>query len=390
MTASLKIKKDRYYAVINYKDGGSYKQKWISLGLSVKNNKRRAESMLEKIKSEYESEYSTPSGDMLFTDYMQRWLYEKKPMVELSTWEGYQVFIERHIIPYFEPFHLKLRELKPQHIKDYYRDKYVSGRVDGKGGLAIRSIKKHGAVIKEALRDAVTDEMIAGNPAAGVQMPAKETTKTHEVFLTAGDAREVMKAFAGHLLEAIVCVTLYYGLRRSEALGLRWGAIDFEHNKLSINHTVVKHKTIVAKDSTKNDGSRFTFDLIPEVKDILIKQREFQQHNRDVFGKAYVENDYIFTHEDGTVLRPDCVTRGFQRVLKRNGLPKMRFHDLRHSTASILYDSGWDIKDIQIWLRHASIDVTADIYTHISKSRKASIGNSLGSILRDVREDNGE
>lgn len=142
MTGSLKVKNEKYYAVINYKDGSAYKQKWISLGLPTKNNKRKAEALLEEIKRKYEDEYSSPEGDMKFTKYIEKWLKSKRGSVEKSTWEGYQIYCERHIIPYFEPLGLSLRGVKPRHIKQYYLDKFSSGRLDGKeGGLSIPSLK---------------------------------------------------------------------------------------------------------------------------------------------------------------------------------------------------------------------------------------------------------
>lgn len=380
MTAVLKIKGDRYYAVLNYKDSGEYKQKWVSLGIPVKNNKRKAEQMLLEVQRKYEDRYSTAFGDMLFSTYVKQWLYRKKPSIELSTWEGYQIYAERHIIPYFEALSLSLRDVKPKHIQDYYLYKYTSGRLDNKpGGLSIASIKKHSIVLKEALDDAVLEELISRNPARGVKLPAKNISKKEKTFLTAEKANKLLKAFDGHPLQALVYVTLYYGLRRSEVLGLRWSAIDFEKNTLSINHAVVKNRTIVEKDTVKTQSSYHTYLLIDDVKQILLREREKKREQKAFFGKAYKESDYVFTWEDGSLLRPDYVTRGFQRVLKRNGFPVMRFHDLRHSTASILYDKGWDIKDIQSWLRHSSIDVTSDIYTHITEDRKAKKANELNS-----------
>lgn len=383
MTVSLTVKNNRYYAVINYKEVDQYKQKWIALGLPAKNNKRKAEAMVEQIKREYEEAYSMPGGDMPFVSYVKKWLYGKKPMIELSTWEGYQIYAERHIIPYFEKLDLTLREVKPHHIKEYYEYKYVNGRLDGKeGGLSIASIKKHGIVLKEALNEAVIEELIPRNPAQGVKLPAKMTTKQERVFLNAEKANAVLSAFAGHNLQPLVYTTIYYGLRRSEVLGLRWSAVDFEKGTITINHTVVKNKTIVEKDSTKTQSSYHTYKLIDDVKDVLLAHKAAQEENRKAFGRGYKDSDYIFVWEDGTLFRPDYVTRGFQRVLKSHGLPIMRFHDLRHSTASILYDMGWDLKDIQLWLRHSSIDVTADIYTHISEDRKSNMANSLNSTFK--------
>lgn len=380
MTASLKIKGDRYYAVINYKEGTNYKQKWIALGIPAKNNKRRAEAMLDEIKREYEERYSTPAGDMMFVAYARQWLEKKKTCTEMSTWEGYQIYVERHIVPYFEPLKLSLRDIKPQHIMDYYHYKYTAGRLDGKeGGLSIPSIKKHATVIKEILSEALIAEYIIRNPATGVKLPAKDVSTKDKVFLNSDKANEVLAAFDGHQLQALVYTTLYYGLRRSEVLGLRWSAVDFKNNTLTINHTVVKNRTIVQKDSTKTQSSHHTYMLIDDVREVLLKQKAKQEKNKIEHGSAYHQSDYIFTWEDGTLFRPDYITRGFQRVLKAHGFPAMRFHDLRHSTASILYDKGWGLKDIQMWLRHSSIDVTGDIYTHIADDRRSKMAAELNS-----------
>lgn len=380
MTASLKIKGDRYYAVINYKEGTNYKQKWIALGIPAKNNKRRAEAMLDEIKREYEERYSTPAGDMMFVTYARQWLERKKTCTELSTWEGYQIYVDRHIVPYFEPLKLSLRDVKPQHIMDYYHYKYTAGRLDGKdGGLSIPSIKKHATVIKEIFGDAFIAEYVIKNPASGVKLPAKDVSTKEKVFLNSGKANEVLAAFEGHQLQALVYTTLYYGLRRSEVLGLRWSAVDFKNNTLTINHTVVKNRTIVQKDSTKTQSSHHTYMLIDDVREVLLRQKAKQERNKIEYGSAYHQSDYIFTWEDGTLFRPDYITRGFQRVLKAHGFPAMRFHDLRHSTASILYDKGWGLKDIQMWLRHSSIDVTGDIYTHIADDRRSKMAAELNS-----------
>lgn len=383
MTATLRIKNDRYYAVVSYKDGSEYKQKWVALGLPAKNNKRRAEAMLEEVKREYSERYSMPNGDVPLVQYIRQWLIKKKPYIELSTWEGYQIYSERHIIPYFEPLNLTLRDVKPQHVRDYYNFKYTSGRLDGKeGGLSIPSIKKHAIVLKEVFNDAVMEEYMPRNPAAGVKLPAKDVATRQKRFLTSEQANEMLKIFKGHPLEALVYTTLYYGLRRSEVLGLRWRAVDFENGTLSINHTVVKNVTIVEKDCTKTQSSFHTYLLIDDVRDRLLAQREWQKQNKKDYGQSYHDSDYIFTWPDGKLFRPDYITHGFRKALVDNGFPEMRFHDLRHSTASILYDKGWDMKDIQSWLRHSSIEVTSDIYTHISEDRKIQLANKLNNTFK--------
>ena len=135
--------------------------------------------------------------------------------------------------------------------------------------------------------------------------------------------------------------------------------------------------TVEYKDKTKSKTSARTFPLLADVREVLLKLKEKQNGSRKIFGNTYKDSDYIFKWQDGRLYRPDYVTRSFQRVLKKHGLKVIRFHDIRHSTASILYDKGWDLKDIQDWLGHADIETTGNIYTHISNQRKQTTAKSL-------------
>lgn len=380
MTGCLQIKNNKYYAVLNWKDeNGKRKRKWVGTNIVVRGNKRRAQQALNKIIAEYEPiVQSTENGTMLFSSFVRQWLYNKKGKVEQSTWERYKICAERHIIPYFEEKGLTLSQLMPKHFVDFYNYKFTGGRLDGKkGGLSIATIKSLGLVIKETLNYAVILEYISRNPALNVPLPRAEEKHQVGVFLNAEQANLVLKAFRGHHLQPLVYVTLYYGLRRSEVLGLRWSAIDFENNILKINHTVVKNLTVVAKDKTKTVSSNRSYELLPEIRELLLRLKKQTEDNRKLCGKDYIESDYIFVWTNGKRYAPDYITRGFQRVLKNNNLPKMRFHDLRHSTASILYDKGWGLKDIQEWLGHADIQTTGDIYTHISHIRRHSMAKNI-------------
>lgn len=379
MTGSLKIKNDTFYAVINLKEDGKYKQKWISTKLKVKGNKRKATEFLNKIMAEYEANETQPNtDDILFTDYLMQWLEKKKSKIDPITWQGYRIYVEKHIVPFFESKRLKLSELKPRHISDYYDYKFTSGRLDGKpGGLSVRTIKSHSLIIKEVLDDALVKEIITKNVAAKVPLPKQKNKIKKETFLNTEEANQILSLFKGHHLQPLIYVTLYYGLRRSEVLGLKWSAIDFKNDKIKINHTVVKHTTVVAKDKTKTEASRREYILLPEIKAVLLNLKKEAQKNKKIFGKTYQNNDYVFTWPDGRLYRPDYITSAFQKVLAKNNFPKMRFHDLRHSCASILYDKGWELKDIQTWLGHADIETTANIYTHISKSRKEFMAKDL-------------
>jgi len=390
VTGRLVERNGKYHAVLYFRDKNKKeKQIWRSTGYDIKGNKKKAEVKLKELEEEFRHlEYCEPEpiinddNKLLFTEAVKQWLKNKQNKIERSTWEGYKNYIDSHIIPYFEPLHLTLDSIAPKHIKDFYESRFKNGRRNGKGGLSVRSIKKFGAVLKQIFNEAVISEQITRNPASGVPLPKQDKPEFKGVFLTAEEANRLLQAFMGHELQAMVYVTLYYGLRRSEALGLKWGAVDFESEAITINHTVVRVTTIEYKDKTKSKTSARTFPLLADMKDILLELKAHQAKSRKMFGDTYIESDYIFTWQNGRMYRPDYVTRAFQRVLKRNDLKRIRFHDLRHSTASILYDKGWALKDIQEWLGHADIETTGNIYTHISSDRKQATAKSLENTFK--------
>ncbi len=306
---------------------------------------------------------------MTVSEYLAEWLDSQELNLQLSTYESLKIYFNRHLIPYFDNLNIELAELKAKHVQDYAKYKLKSGRLDGKqGGLSLVSVRKHISVLKQALNDAVVSDYIQTNPAQYIKLPKQKRKLTERtVLLTADEAQKVISAFNGHPLQAAIVITLYYGLRKSELLGLRWSAIDFKKDTLTINHTVVKSSTIECKDSTKTENSRRTYQLLPDVKEMLLQIRE----------NSAVKSDYIFCRADGSYLRPDSTLRSFQRVLRNNNLPKMRFHDLRHSTASILLDKGWSLEDIKNWLGHADIETTSNIYVHYRQERQILMANTL-------------
>ena len=382
MTGRLYERNGKYQAVLFYKDKNNKKARlWRSTGYEVKGNKKKAEAVLAEIMEENKHlEYSiADENKILFVNSIKDWLEGAKNKIERSTYEGYMNYAYRHIVPYFEPLHLSIDEVTPKHIKSYYDYKYSGGRLDNKsGGLSVRSIKKHSIVFKQVFKEAFITEQITRNPASNVPFPKNEKPAFKGIFLTSEEANQMLQAFAGHALQAMVYITLYYGLRRSEVLGLQWSSIDFEKGIIKIQCRVVKMLTIEEKKGTKSGRSIIrTFPILEDVREVLLKLKKKQSENRRIFGKTYKESDYIFAWQDGRLYRPDYVTRAFQKVLKKHNLKIIRFHDLRHSTASILYDKGWGLKDIQEWLGHADIETTGNIYTQITNQRKQITAKSL-------------
>jgi integrase len=278
------------------------------------------------------------------------------------------------MIPYFDSEGIELENLKPKQMFAYCQYLQKKGRSDGKGGLGRASVKKHMCVLKQALNDAVLLEYIDHNPALSVKLPRVAPLTQDVAFLTLAQAQKVIDAFKGHNLKPVVVLALYYGLRRSEVLGLKWSAVDFDNETLTIQHTVVKNLTIVGKDRTKTESSRRSFQLLPECKKMLSDLKASQSvPNRE---------GYIFCWDDGRLFRPDYVTRGFQRVLRSHGLPDMRFHDLRHSTASILFEQGWQLEDVKNWLGHTDIETTSNIYLHYGRCRKIMLADGMQDMFK--------
>ena len=384
MTGCVAERNGVYYVRLSYYDKNHKRRdKFISTGLSGRGAKKKTTAMIEQLIEKYK--YLEKSDHPVkMADYLIMWKNLRKSEVAETTYDGYHTYIDRHLVPYFRDLNLNIQDITAGHIFDYVN--YLSndgGRKDNKiGGQSNTSIRKIISILRQVFEYAVLYGDIKINPAIQVPLP-KTTNKKDErqVFLTSEDAQKMLDAFQNEEIGHIVYVTLYYGLRKSEALGLRWQAVDFDANTITINHTVVGNGHIVRKDTTKTYTSRRTYELLPDVKALLLKLKDQQDDYKRRLGSGYHMNDYIFKNPNGVPYRPDSLTRIFKRALARHGLPQMRYHDLRHSTASILVDKGWDIYDIKEWLGHADISTTANIYAHISHRHKVSLAKSLNGAL---------
>ena len=196
-------------------------------------------------------------------------------------------------------------------------------------------------------------------------------------FYTEAQMRDLLTAVKNERLYPIIYVTALYGLRRSEVLGLKWDSINFAMQTLTIRHTVARVTKVVEKNKTKNASSFRSFPLTDDAVRLFKILLQQEQIYRNHFGKDYIDNDYVFTWEDGHPYSPDYVSHTFHKLLKKYDLPHIRFHDLRHTCASMLLSEGYGLKDVQEWLGHSDIKMTANIYGHLDIRRKRSIANGL-------------
>lgn len=192
------------------------------------------------------------------------------------------------------------------------------------------------------------------------------------------------KAIEGHKLELAFKMAGLYGFRRSELLGLRWQAIDFEKGTISINNKLlVVNDEIIVSDILKTKASERTLPLLPEIEELLVAQKERISENRMFYGNMYNTDysDYVFVHEDGKIVYPNYLSKAFSNALKKNNIKHMRFHDLRHSCASIMLANGVPMKYIQDWLGHSNFATTADIYSHTNFDSKIESATLLAEAL---------
>ena len=188
------------------------------------------------------------------------------------------------------------------------------------------------------------------------------------------------------MIHLVILLAAFYGLRRSEVLGLKWSAIDFENKTITIKHTIVEIKVkgkykILGKDRTKTNASHRTLPLTDEIIVALENAKNQQKYYKRKFRKSYNTNyeEYVCLNPDGSIIKPDYVTRHFPLLLKNSNLRHIRFHDLRHSCASLLLSRNVSMKAIQEWLGHSDFSTTANVYTHLDINSKLLSAEAISS-----------
>lgn len=379
----LQEKNGMFYVVLNYRDeNGKRKTPWISTNLPVKGNKKRAENFMMDVRRNFvppnvqriEEREAMQKGDILFTDFLLKWLRVAKSTVKLTTYASYEMMATRIIIPYFETLNIKLKELTTEDIQEFY-----SAQLER---ISANTVIHYHAVIHRALKYAVKIKTIQSNPAVNVERPRKE--KFIGSFYDKKEINTLFDIIQGHPLEVAIKLAAFYGLRREEIIGLKWTAIDFENNTLTIQHTVTecnldgKHIE-VASDTAKTDSSLRTMPLVTNFRAMLLAKKEKQEHYRKLCGRSYCKEylDYIFVNEMGERWKPRYLSDGFKRILEQNGLRRIRFHDLRHTCASLLLANNVPMKKIQEWLGHSDFSTTANIYAHLDFQSKISSAEAM-------------
>ncbi|NQT74671.1 MAG: site-specific integrase [Chloroflexi bacterium] len=350
---------------------------------SVKGNKKQAEKELTALLTRLENGIYIKPTKMTVEEYLEQWLQDYvSSNVRPRTREDYTSKVRLHIIP--ELGRVGLTELQPSHIQAFYRKKLESGRIDGKGGLSARTVLHLHRILSESLEHAMRWGYVGRNVARLVD-PPRAIHKEMQT-LNADEVHKLLDAFKGTIYYPITYLAIHTGLRRSELLGLRWRDVDLDMATLSVVQVLLTlNGGIVHFQEPKTHKSRRQVSLAPSVALELRKHKEDQQINYMMTGNQLTPDSLVFSHSDGAPILPSAVSHNFVKIARHIGLVGVRFHDLRHTHATLLLKDGIHPKVVQERLGHSNISMTLDTYSHVTPDMQRSAAQALEKVLSRER-----
>lgn len=386
--ASVQSKKGRLYAVMQVKKDGTTKPVWRALGLSEGANKTKVNKAFREVVAQYEQEFweeqergGRPPADIPVYDYLVSFLKRVEPELQKSTIVSYRSMTNGKIRRYFQHRpQLTVGNLKPQDIQDFYQSLFADG-------VVANTVIHYHALLRRAFQQAFKEERIDANPFDRVGRPKKN--KFHGENYTQEELLTLLHLARGDVIYPAILLAGAMGLRRSEALGVRWSRIDWEKRTVLLDTKIVEYrengkKKVEPVEEMKNKSSRRTLPLPDPVVEMLQVQKEHREVYRKMFQGSYNAQylDYVCVNQLGELLRPSYVTDHFRELLEKYGLRHIRFHDLRHTFASLLINQDVPLINVSNFLGHSDLSTTANIYAHLDKASKQASAAVISDILQ--------
>ncbi len=402
------VKNGKQYVVFDYKDSaGKRKRKWVTTGLPEKCTKKALKEAVDEIAAEFDANFrmpttavaettvtttpsakepyavtvNTPESKMTMREYISKWLTAMRPNLARTTYQTYSS-ANRRFVDYLDIHYpcITLGELRHNHVQEFLNHKLAEGC---KGS----AVKQYYLAIHSGLAYAVKMEYLVLHPMDKLVMPRAD--KYEATFYNKDELNTLFEVFKDDRLELVVHIAAYYGLRRSEVLGLRWDAIDFTNKTITIQRKVVSDydengkRKLFVETRLKTNSTRRTLPLIPHIERMLLEKKEIETHFKKVAGKSYDREFEGFICRDnlGKLISPEYVTSRFHYVITKHGLRHLRFHDLRHSCASLLLANDVPMKAIQEWLGHSNYAITANLYSHLEYNTKVISAETIARVL---------
>jgi integrase len=342
--------------------------------------KREANKYLQRILGEIESGSYSDLGNITLKQYLDKWIiaYCTPANLQPKTIRSYASTINNHIIPYLGRH--KLNNLKAAHIADYYA-LMSKPRTEGGAGLSPTTVLYHHRILHQALKHAVNQDYLKQNPVAKVQPPRKNQPDIK--VLSVEQARYLITRYSEEQIYLPVFLALMTGMRVAEIAALRWQNVDFDNRTLSVTNALQRQENRLVLKEPKTKKSRRFIPVPEQVVVVLKKERERQDRYRETLGEGYDCRDFVCAWEDGKPYDPEWIGKQWVKlVASDNKIPNgVRFHDLRHTHATILLSQNINLKVIQERLGHESIVTTGDIYSHVTPGIQQAAADVLENLF---------
>jgi len=310
--------------------------------------------------------------DIKVSEWFKNWNEGRKSTVSYSTYRTYDSVLRNHIIP--ELGNMQLKDLKARHIQHLLNDRFNSGLTAG-------SVKLIYSVANAGLKQAVKERIIYTNPVLAVELPKGQDERKLHTW-NKKEVRQFLAAAKDHEFYIAYLLTLNSGMRKGETIGVKWDDINYKKKKFEVKRQVIRtDEGLVLKKTKTKAGQRIiplTDDVIKELKRHKIKQSE----NKLALGDNYHYNNLVSCNEIGDPLNPDKLFIEFKKLIDKSGVPEIRFHDMRHTFATLFLENGGNIKTLQQILGHSSISVTMDVYSHVTDEMLNNAANKIDRMFK--------
>jgi integrase len=382
------VKKGKQYYAVIY-DGvdpntGKERRRWHAGGP----NKKDAERLVnDLVKRKDDGTYRGPDrltvGEYLTT----KWLPTQRSQLRKSTFDGYRRTIDLHVLPYIGG--VALQKLQPEDLDALYAQLEETGRRDGKaGGLSVKSVRHVHTIMHKALSDAQRKGTLLRNVASLADAPKLSAAKRKEMKVwSAEELAEFLTLARQHRFFAAWFLASHTGMRRGEVLGLRWSDVDLDAGRLSVRQAVIIVAYEVMVSDIKTDNGRRTIDLDKRTIEVLHEWREVQDAERRALGETYEDHDLVIASPDGSPVNPDYFSQCFDRLIAQSGTKRIRFHDLRHTHATILLKAGVPVKVVSERLGHANAAFTITVYQHVMPGMQADAATLFSDLIAAADHD---
>jgi len=340
----------------------------------TKKSKKEAQIWLHKTLEKTACGYTGKGSHVLFREFLQQWLSIKKNSVKNSTWTLYEITIRVHIESILGE--IRICDLEPSDIQNLYLLKKEQG-------IGNRSILVMHTIINNSLKTAVKNGTLISNPAKSVSAPKYSSPEMD--FYSEHEITQLLLAVKGTSLEALIQLAITTGMRQSEILALKWSDMDWDRNTLTIQRQLRrKYENGNYYSSLKTSAGRRTISLGLNTIQNLREHHKRQISEKDKMGNQWDENDLVFPSSNGKPIHQRNLLRKFKKILRDSGLREIRFHDLRHTAASLMLNHGIPTIIVSKRLGHSKVSITMDTYGHLLPGMEQETANFIDGLVTPI------